>query len=685
MNDMNAIPLHHHLAKWAGIFLLIAVPLAYAHNGHDIILYIKLLVTQMGTLFMTVAWLIGTSRGDIPHKRYSLDLPFLLFLLINILSWTILSINPFKSGLVVIKVFTFVTLYFAITRTFHTSFLKPWIYVIAIVTAVVSVIGICQYFAIGFLWLRTTGLPSATFGLRNLAGMYLIGAIPIASLPFLWSSTIRSEIIWGFIFTLPVIFLIYTRTRGAWVGLCIALIFSGLIFLVYKKEKWYKLYFLYKNPDTAIPRSSHHINKSKYYIATAYLIFIGFMATCPTILPKHTNPNYAIPPTKATVSQVAHSIIQSQDNPRFILWKHTIRMIQDHWIYGVGVGNWDLIFPLYERGEHTRPDYYARRPHNDAMWIASELGILGIVFFLFICSKSLFFAFGEMGYSMHTPIQPNSPVTIPSIKDTEYQTISIIFGISLLAISGHACFSFPYERISPLLFWCIITSIVSTMHTQHTTSKIASRYLTSLPVLSILCLILGIVFTLRSIETDRQHYALTRHFMQNNWSDVIRIADQALQYGVIDHWILLRKAEAQHRQGNTQQAIKTYKTSLTYYPYEKTAYWKIGLLEQTEGNLEQAQMALEYAVFLDSDNAGFHQDLGAVYQLQGKFQNAHQLYQEALALGTEDPLIQMNLGRIYETWNMPQKAAQAYRTFLERWQGDDTTADLIRKQLHQLE
>ena len=696
MSTTDYLSPHQHLAKWAGIFLFATVPLAYAHNGHNIVLYTKLFVVQVGTLLMASAWLVGVLKKDIPHQRYPLDLPVLLFVLILLLSWATLAINPFKSGLVVAKLSTFALLYFSTSRTFHISFLKPWVYVITITAALVSTIGICQYFAIGFLWLKTSGLPSSTLVMRNVAAMYLVGAIPVAIAPFLWASKIKNEITWGFLFTLPVIFLIYTRTRGAWVGLCMAVMISVLLLLYLKYRS--------SQPNTGnqrltIPDSSIGVNRSKAVIGFLLFLFIVFMSTklpksAPITIPHQTNQisNLRMPLTVAATadsilprykSSITNAIttIPSTGNDRFIMWKNTLKMVQDHWLLGVGIGNWDLIYPQYERGELLRPNYYAKRPHNDFLWVAAETGIFSLFFFLILWGKSFFILF----FAKNKSTSNSNNISIPSSYAHRHTKIILpCLGVSLLAILGHACFSFPYERISSLLFLFTFMSIASAHNPWSFKKQMPSQLACFLPILSILCLLLCLASTARAIHSDQLYQTLTRYYLKEDWQNVIDLSDQALKNGVIDHKILLWIAHAHKQKGDLSQALKTYQICLRYHPNEMTAYAQIGRIEQTRGNLQAAQNALEKAVFLDDNNAEFHHDLGIVYQLQDKLDAAHQTYQKAISFGATDLTIYINLGGIYERQNQISKAIKTYTYFIDKWQGDTAISTRIKTRLHHL-
>ena len=411
------------------------------------------------------------------------------------------------------------------------------------------------------------------------------------------------------------------------------------------------------------------LEKPKLILSIFIIALILGASQLSSQLPAITEVSEGIPSAKKEALATLQSIFEKQDSGRSIVWKHTLNMIQDHWFLGVGLGNWELIYPIYDRGDTLSPGFIAKRPHNDLLWTWAELGILGLLAHLY-----LLFATAQLVWRL---IQHAVPMPVPHFF--------FLLAISLLAITGHAMFSFPKERIPPLLFWYLTTGILSAYAPQQTFWQIpiVKPYLR--PTLSVLSIALSLVLTSRAIEIDRQYYTLTQHRLQGNWEHLIQTADKALKYGVLDPWILFWKAHAIHLTGNPIQAQALFNTCLIYRPHDMTIHWKIGTLAQTNNDLSQAQTALERAVFLDHDNPDFYQDLGAVYQRQGKADEALEKYQQALTLGATDLKIYINMGIIFEMQERPNEARQAYQHFLKYWQGDAKTAELVHKRLNQLQ
>lgn len=78
---------------------------------------------------------------------------------------------------------------------------------------------------------------------------------------------------------------------------------------------------------------------------------------------------------------------------RVLIWRNTVQIIQDNPLLGVGAGNWQIHFPQYSLSGIWRCDELNvtfQRPHNDFLWICSELGVVGLLLQLFIWVAALY-------------------------------------------------------------------------------------------------------------------------------------------------------------------------------------------------------------------------------------------------------------------------------------------------------
>ena len=216
----------------------------------------------------------------------------------------------------------------------------------------------------------SNGQPSSTFGYRNFAAMYLIGAIPLAGFIFIQSRTLFAQALSTCALTTLLIFLLYTRTRGAWGGLGVACL---LILCLVISHPQFRSSF--KEALSAF-RSTH---KNYLLLGGLCAIFI-FAPLSPQFSDTGTQ---RFDEKKSDITTAVTSVFQvGGDRGRLQMWLNTLELIADYPILGVGAGGWKRVYPHYDQGAMIRQNSSPVRPHNDYLWIAAESGIIGFVLFI---------------------------------------------------------------------------------------------------------------------------------------------------------------------------------------------------------------------------------------------------------------------------------------------------------------
>lgn len=84
----------------------------------------------------------------------------------------------------------------------------------------------------------------------------------------------------------------------------------------------------------------------------------------------------------------------AQNESRVYLWKTALKMIKEHPVLGVGNGNFVSLYDSYvKKYPELKYPYFTHYPsHNSYLKVESELGILGIIFFIGL----LYFAFASV-------------------------------------------------------------------------------------------------------------------------------------------------------------------------------------------------------------------------------------------------------------------------------------------------
>ncbi|MFN4299792.1 MAG: O-antigen ligase family protein [Thermaurantimonas sp.] len=184
------------------------------------------------------------------------------------------------------------------------------------------------------------------------------------------------------------------RTRAAWVGL-----FLALLILAPNALRWM--------------RSSRQIELN-------YKRILPFTLAAITLI--------------GSIYISRHQIIDPTNlNHRIKFWKNSIEMFKEN-PFGVGAGNWQFWFPKYGvEGMNTSVmdgETVLPQPHNDFLWVLTESGIVGFLFFIAFWVLVLFTA-----YSIYK-----------SSADDLLKRQMLIALLSMVAYLGFSFFDFPLER-----------------------------------------------------------------------------------------------------------------------------------------------------------------------------------------------------------------------------------------------
>lgn len=132
---------------------------------------------------------------------------------------------------------------------------------------------------------------------------------------------------------------------------------------------------------------------------------------------------------------------------RMAFWDNSWQMIQEHPVTGVGGGNWKILFPKYGLAKVDESvmqgQTHIQRPHNDYLWVWSELGIVGILLFLALFALPLIRLWGNVKH-------------LESIEDRQWH-LAALFSLVSLAVFSFS--DFPLERAPHAFFWMLILAI----------------------------------------------------------------------------------------------------------------------------------------------------------------------------------------------------------------------------------
>ncbi len=467
----------------------------------------------------------------------------------------------------------------------------------------VTVIGISQYLGLGWADLPSRANPSATFFHRNAAAEYLIALIPFAWYSAHRARTARFRIGYTTITLLCCTYLVFTRCRGAWIGIGVA---SLIVWLISRR----------------VPNRPSHDRPKRRLMGPAIAVVIVAAALIPDRIAKPGAQHFD--EKKDSALTAAASIVDASGHRgRLDLWSHTLRIGLDHPLLGVGLGNWEFVYPDYAWGDQVNVNASPRRPHNDLLWILSETGAIGLAAYL----GFLLIAFRSGLRALHDP---------------EHRLLAVAGLVVLLAQLGDGVFNFPRERVSPaFLFWSSVGILLILDPGRSVTTRFARLQLGLIASV----LIVGGYLTVKRLTYDIHHLNVHRAERKQDWDGVLGSGARAAAIGSYRANTFIAVGRAQDHQGRPSQAIDAYRRALELHPNSINAHNNVAIALRKTGSLEEAEHSARRAIELYPNFIEAHNNLGNIYRDGRKWPSAIRSLERALELAPHNPLIRVNLGR----------------------------------------
>ncbi|MFQ5835630.1 MAG: O-antigen ligase family protein [bacterium] len=408
------------------VSLIIFTPLAFGT-----VQVWSITVVHLITLAMLAAWLIKmTTLGKFKLIKTPLDLPILLFLGIAAVT-TLTSIYPYASKIELYKIINYVLLYYLVVNNIKDKRqIKRIATLVVIVGTSLALYGLYNYFS-GIEKIYTLdkkyylGMLTSTYVNHNHIGGYFELAIPLGiglvlANQYLPGRTKRSKIpppAFVSVLLVAAIFimitaLVFTYSRGAWIGFLGSMIALGMIisFRLKTFRDWSRL-------------------KKWGTLVVVVLIIIS----APLLMPDKVKQR------AATLFEFEGANFKDMSlQGRLIVNRNTLKMIKDHPILGTGPGTFTIFYPQYR---DSRIRIFMNATHNDYLQYGEEMGLFGLGSFVVLLV--LFF---KKNLSL-----------LKSLSDKYLQSLTIGFLVSITAIAIHGLGDFNLQiPANALLFWIIL-------------------------------------------------------------------------------------------------------------------------------------------------------------------------------------------------------------------------------------
>lgn len=582
-------------AIWGGILILVvAVPLAMSPAFLDMYRPPKLFFSQALILLLLLLTLLqGIVRGRLELPLTPLSLPALALLLATILSLA-KALDIYAGIEEAFRLFTLILLLHLAARSLRGQAQLDRLFTLAsLATSLVAFYGILQAKGIDFLKLERPFIPVSTLGNTGFAAEYLITTIPLILVAFdLARGPWRKGLLGGSLF-LAFAHLFLTKSRGGWVALTIALTVMGLLGR--------------KGPKA---RGQEAVKK-RLMVITA----LGGMALLLTLL---------FPGLLSQTLKRAASIFDPSDPPnrvRLLIWGSTLKMIAQNPLFGVGAGNYELVYPHFRTVEEWRLStrLVVGEAHNDYLQIAAELGLLGLGSFLWFLANLLKGAF-----------------RLASSTEEGVRRRGIgLFG-ALVALLIYAFFAFPLQNPTSALHFWLLSGLLCAHFIESETRNpkpairvsIGFAWAVAIPLFA-----LASVLIFGQLLAELHLKRMERLILQGKEAEARAEYVKAVRRYFPLLYTQELRAKAFNDQRMLQMAVEVYRRTLRAKPDDPRLHADLGAIYGEMGRFNEAEASLREALKLDPSLGEAWENLGNVHLLQGRYPEALEAYEEAAKKG----------------------------------------------------
>lgn len=611
----------------------------------------NILVFVMFTFYL----LLIIKKGEFSYKISPLNFPLFMFVLTAILSLLInnnLGLNNLKENFNLLSYFL---IYFLIINNLRNK--KSFYFcfkIFLIVTSIVSIYLLIQYYELDPFLYDITPLTS-TLGNQNYIANYLALVFPINFALFLIVKNKKKKIFYETALIINYTGIIICHTRAIWAALFFSFLFSVFLIFKFKVKKILK--------------------ENKKWLILLFSLFLII-----TIIFSVDNPL-----NRSSISATERAVLvfdaQEQDkslNQRFLIWQSTLNMIKDKPFFGAGIGSFKLNYLYYQADFLSqKPNYLtynvkAAEAHNEYLQTWSEMGIIGLLFFLLFIY--LFYH--------------NSIKRIRELEKNEEKIILIglISGITITLF--HSIFSFPLHiPATSAAFWFIVglTIVSEDMFLKKDRNSKIIKYRRIffysgnnkiiLNIFKTIIMVIVIFFMIILINTliikpyiaEIYYFSGMRDSIDKNYEKALSNFEYSAQ---LDNY----NGRNLHALGTTYYNLKIYDKAeqvlqrAKHYITDVNTFYNLGLLYSQVGLYKEAKNEFKYAVYLDPKHSKTYHNLGLLYFLEEDYDNAIEQWSKILEIEPDFPnkyIVLNNLGIVYKKKEMPDIALEYFLEALQ--------------------
>lgn len=559
---------------------VLVVPIFMRGFGTDRYLIPKAAIVGWVAVVLIGYFLIRGFTGKRMRQGRTIILPFLVFLSIAAVS-ALRSLNVSLSLEVLLLWFSAFIFYLAVAELMGSS-KSSWL-CLCVVQAGATVSAVL-YILTTFSLVNYAPLVDSTFGNKNFFSEYLVLTLPVLCVMAFKRVNKQGR----FVFIAGVLIqagaLILGTSQGAWLGVLFAFIIAGF-----------------------------GVKKIQGDLSALKPVLIAFVVILLLVIIIS-----AVSEQINLWSDIKTSLSPANRNVkmRWLVWKASLGLIAENPVMGIGIGNYDEVFPLFRDPEEwafTGQTTHANWAHNSFIHFGSEVGLVGFLAFLWLlgtCIKTGWRRLeGPTGLIHWAIAAAIGGMFINSLVGTNFNLPAnlLLLGIYMGLLDARKRREVPAEKVRMNDYW--------------------------LPI----AVVLGLMLLFFGILPLKPY-----------------LADQLLADGI-----------QEHNRGRTSLALTSVKNSVDVYPFWKESQMHLAIIEQHQGQYDSAIAFYESLAEQFPNDIRIHNNLGLAYEKSNHIQEAVEGYQRAVELNPTSLSTLQALGRVALKNSKYAIASQAYEKALD--------------------
>lgn len=562
---------------------------------------------------LLISWAIENISSRKWEIRFSpLGLPILLYFLAFSIS-LLLAVNPYTGAYEILRRVTYILFFFLVINHVRDERVISNICGAAVTAGLlVSLVGIFQYFTpLNPDWLYQVYRPSATFGNKNMAAQYVIMVIPLSFALFLHTRDERIKLFWAVAAIEMVAYVIYTHSRGAWIGLALGGLFC---FFLLVKGKWPALYW--------------GLSKKR---ASLLILLLSIHIILPQIIPIPTKLHIEYSRRVTTMMELDSGSVRS----RIAVWANTLDLIRDHPI-GIGINNWKVIYPKYTHSrmvdKATTSEKYFEDAHNDYLQMISEIGVVGFAFYLWILALLLRICWKSL-----------------DLKYTPF------FLWSIAAYMTTSLFSFPLKMPATSLFFWLLAGLIVVNRFGiadgglriDTSTEISKPVIRIFIGFSIIWLAFTILFSFFQIVSD--YHFKRAYFLEDRGKleESLKGYTRSVQHNPFGYRSLFCRGRVFFKMNRFNESVKDNLSALKLYPHDLNTHGNLGLAYSAQCLFELAEKEYKEVLRLYPEDSRSPKLLRELEVKKDLYANSKADYERSLATAPDSAETYYHKGYLY--------------------------------------